>query len=141
MVDRFDMAFALVIGAEGGYVNDPNDPGGETKYGISKRAYPNLNIPALTIEQAKEIYRRDYWIPLDCDILPAPMDLYVFDAGVNMGKNQAKEMKLESSNPDEYQLVRIGHYIEKCRRNPNLKRYFFGWVNRVIELTAKAKEA
>ena len=46
---------------EGGYVNDPNDPGGETKYGISKRSYPSVDIRNLTKEQAKSIYFRDFW--------------------------------------------------------------------------------
>ncbi|WP_425526518.1 glycosyl hydrolase 108 family protein [Xanthomonas oryzae] len=50
-----------MLSHEGGYVNDPRDPGGETQWGISKRAYPELNIRALTRDQAIEIYRRDYW--------------------------------------------------------------------------------
>ncbi|MBI5843910.1 MAG: hypothetical protein HZB23_04475 [Deltaproteobacteria bacterium] len=45
---------------EGGYVNDPADPGGETRFGISRRAYPNEDIKALTRERAAEIYYRDY---------------------------------------------------------------------------------
>ena len=52
---------------EGGYVNDPNDSGGQTKYGISKKAYPDLDIPNLTIAQAMEIYRKDYWDRCKCD--------------------------------------------------------------------------
>jgi lysozyme family protein len=63
----FDEAFDVLIGHEGGYVNHPGDPGGETKFGISKRAYPALDIKALTLGQAKAIYRRDYWIPAGCD--------------------------------------------------------------------------
>ena len=51
----FDEAFDTLIGHEGGYSNDPRDPGGETRYGISKRAYPDVNIATLTLEQAKFI--------------------------------------------------------------------------------------
>jgi len=60
MSDNFERCIAFVLRHEGGYVNDPRDPGGETKYGISKRAYPGLDIKNLTEEQAKEIYRQDY---------------------------------------------------------------------------------
>ena len=62
MNEGFDKAFEFTIGVEGGYVNDPSDPGGETKFGVSKKSYPNLDIKNLTITQAKEIYYKDYWI-------------------------------------------------------------------------------
>ena len=53
----WDSAFDLLMLNEGGYVNNPNDPGGETKYGVSKKAYPDIDIENLTLEQAKKIYR------------------------------------------------------------------------------------
>ena len=52
-----------VLKREGGYVNDPDDPGGETKYGISKRAHPDVDIASLTPESAAEIYKDYYWLP------------------------------------------------------------------------------
>src|SRR5207302_958519 len=58
----FDKAIGTVLEHEGGYSFDPNDPGGETKYGISRKAYPGLDVKALTLDQAKAIYKRDYWI-------------------------------------------------------------------------------
>lgn len=85
----FDRAFELLIGHEGGYVNDPKDPGGETKYGISKRAYPNVDIPRLTLAEAKEIYRRDYWSRIRGDELPSGLALCLFDYAVNSGITQA----------------------------------------------------
>lgn len=85
----FDRAFDKVIGHEGGYVNDPRDPGGETKYGISRRAYPNLDIRNLTIDQAKGIYKRDYWDRCLCDQLPGLLRFHIFDAAVNSGVKQA----------------------------------------------------
>lgn len=80
----FDQAFDILIGHEGGYVNDPRDPGGETKYGISKRAYPKENIKDLTLAQAKAIYYRDYWLKCGCDKAPAAA-FDVFDMAVNSG--------------------------------------------------------
>src|SRR6185312_16903801 len=62
-------AFKIVVGIEGGYSNDPRDPGGETKFGISKNAYPNLDIASLTLEQAQQIYLRDYWDACGCDTM------------------------------------------------------------------------
>lgn len=65
----FDTAFDRLMGHEGGYVNNPKDPGGETKWGISKRSYPHLNIKTLTKEQAKVIFRRDFWDRVHADKL------------------------------------------------------------------------
>ncbi len=81
----FDDAFASLIGREGGYVNDPRDAGGETKFGISKRSYPQLDIAALTLDQARAIYRRDYWDRMHADGLPAQLVMQVFDGAVNSG--------------------------------------------------------
>jgi len=86
---NFDTAFNRLIGHEGGYVNNPKDPGGETKYGISKRAYPDVDIAALTLDQAKAIYRRDFWDRARCDELPPAVAFQVFDTAVNSGIGQA----------------------------------------------------
>ena len=80
----FDQAFDRLIGHEGGYVNDSADPGGETKFGISKRSYPNVDIKNLTREQAKTIYLRDFWQPLGEDAHPA-VKFQAFDFAVNSG--------------------------------------------------------
>lgn len=85
----FYKAVQLVLEFEGGYTNDPNDDGGETNFGISKRAYPNEDIKGMTKEKAMMIYRRDYWIPMLCDKMPYPVALMVFDMGVNMGTKTA----------------------------------------------------
>ena len=85
----FDLAFKSVIGHEGGYVNHQTDPGGETKYGISKRSYPSLDIKNLTLEQAKDIYRRDFWDKLQLDALPDQVRFDLFDAAVNSGVSTA----------------------------------------------------
>ncbi len=81
----FDEVFDRLIGHEGGYANDPNDPGGETNWGISKRSYPNVDIKNLTRDQAKEIYRRDFWNRINGDKLYDGVAFQVFDFAVNSG--------------------------------------------------------
>lgn len=88
----FDDAFETLIGHEGGYVWHKEDPGGETKFGITKRTYPHLNIHALTLEQAKAIYRRDFWLKAGCDKLPDGVDFDVFDLAVNSGIGRAAQL-------------------------------------------------
>lgn len=85
----FDEAFDLLLGHEGGYVNDKRDPGGETKWGISHRSYPALDIKNLTKDEAKAIYRRDYWDKCRIDELPAKLRYTVFDMAVNSGVSAA----------------------------------------------------
>lgn len=86
---NFDKAFEQLLGHEGGYSNNPSDPGGETNWGISKRNYPNVNITSLTQEQAKVIYRRDYWLACHLDKLPDEVVFDVFDGAVNSGVSQS----------------------------------------------------
>lgn len=100
-MDHFTACFAFTLGAEGGYSNNPGDPGNwtggqvghgalhGTKYGISASAYPTLDIANLTEAQAEDIYRRDYWAPLHGDDLPLPVALVAFDAAVNAGPRRA----------------------------------------------------
>ena len=89
MSDNFDKAFKIVVGEEGGYVNNPKDPGGETKFGISNSSYPTLDIKNLTIDQAKDIYRRNYWNRVDGDEFPYEIALPLFDAAINEGVSEA----------------------------------------------------
>jgi len=86
---NFDDAFAKLIAHEGGFSNDRRDAGGQTKYGISKAAYPGEDIANLTLDRAKAIYLRDYWGPAACDAMPDPAKLQVFDAAVNHGVKTA----------------------------------------------------
>lgn len=81
----WDDVFDRIMGHEGGYVNNPNDPGGETNWGISKRAYPNLVISKLTRENAKEIYYHDFWLVIDAKDLPKSVTFQLFDFAVNSG--------------------------------------------------------
>jgi lysozyme family protein len=87
-------AIDLILKLEGGYVNDPRDPGGETKYGISKKAHPNEDIANLTVERAREIYRADYWNPTAARIYDVSNRLAatLFDSAVNQGNGAAVQM-------------------------------------------------
>jgi lysozyme family protein len=86
----FSKAFEHVVGVEGGYVNDPRDPGGETIYGITRRDHPGAWAAGRpTLEQAKAIYRMGYWDPARCEYLPWPLAAFVFDAAVNQGVSTA----------------------------------------------------
>ncbi len=78
-----------VLSHEGGYVNDPRDPGGETKFGIAKRSYPNVDIKNLTREGAIDIYRRDFWERVQGDQLPRQFAFQALDAAVNHGIGNA----------------------------------------------------
>ena len=134
MKENWDKAIDFVLSIEGGYVNDPKDPGGETKYGISKHSYPNVDIANLTEEQAKEIYKRDYWDKCNCDHIPDLRDVLVFDTAVNMGINSAMQFLSKSLDWQDYMLFRIDRYIEISRRNANLQKFFRGWIIRCSRL-------
>lgn len=95
----FKRACLRTIGNEGGYVNDPDDRGGETKYGISKRSYPEIDIAALTYETAQTIYKRDYWDVLVLDSLGGQyLAEQVFDFGINAGVKTAARCLQDAYN-------------------------------------------
>lgn len=99
MTDPFDQAVSFTLQHEGGYARDPADPGGETKYGISRRAYPDLDIKHLSVEQAIAIYRRDYWdAPGIGRLQDAALAARVFDLGVNCGPAAAVRLLQRASN-------------------------------------------
>ncbi len=81
----FNRCISLILAEEGGLSNHRQDPGGLTKYGISQRSYPTLNIAALTLSEAQALYRRDYWNPIHGDELPSGLDLLMLDCAINQG--------------------------------------------------------
>lgn len=85
----FETSIERVLGHEAGYVNNPADPGGETKWGISKRSYPHLDIRNLTRSEAIAIYRRDFWEHIHADLLSDAGAYQVLDAAVNSGIPQS----------------------------------------------------
>ena len=88
---NFDTAVQIILDLEGRAqtTNDPTDPGGLTKFGISKRAHPDVDISDLTEEAAIVIYRTGYWNAVRCDEMPAFIRLALFDSAVNQGARQA----------------------------------------------------
>lgn len=156
-MSRFDEVFNRVIGAEGGYVNDPRDPGGETKYGISKRQYPTEDIKNLTLDRAKEIYRADYWSKIGGDNLPPPIDEFIFDYAVNSGVSKASKAlqgacgvlrdgqigpktigAVKDRNPK--QMLRL-IFVDRAMawaEDANLKTFGIGWYARLFDKTEQA---
>ena len=97
--DKFDSAFDRLMIFEGGHVIDERDPGMETKYGISKRSYPEINIKALTKKQAKEIYRSDWWekykydkMATMCEGNYSEIAIRLFILAVNIGPKNAHKV-------------------------------------------------
>lgn len=118
----------------GGYTNDPRDPGGETKWGISKRAHPNVDIKNLTLEQATEIYRKEYWTTAGCDSILFPDCVAVFDTAVNCGQGRARQWLRDSKDIKDFLEKRAVHYLTIMQNNPSLKTFKNGWFNRLNDL-------
>jgi len=89
MINNYPKCLAVILKKEGGYVNDPHDAGGETNMGISKRAFPDVDIKNLDVELASAIYKKYYWNQVKADQLPEGLDLVVFDGAVNSGPAQS----------------------------------------------------
>lgn len=103
----FSAAFAKTFAFEGGYVDDPDDPGGPTKYGISQRAYPELCIETLTKDEAMAIYKRDYWTRCRyAEITVAAIAIELFDVAVVCGPRRANMLLQEAARRAN------GHYLE-----------------------------
>ena len=137
MDDNFDRCFAFLMSWEGGYSNDPDDPGGETNFGISKRSHPNVDIRGLTEEEAKRIYRSAYWTPCDCQNKPWPWDLIIMDTAVNIGQKRALVMFQENQDWKDYLMARIKYYISISSKTKD--KFLKGWINRVMALDRLAR--
>ncbi|WP_118855251.1 glycoside hydrolase family 108 protein [Haemophilus haemolyticus] len=152
----FQQIFDRLIGHEGGYVNDPRDPGGETNWGVTKRtAMANGytgNMKTMTRQQAYEIYRRAFWLRYNCEQMPDAVAYQFFDAAVNHGFGNASRMlqravgvlddgiigkySLEAinSNPiSDTLMVLNGERLNFYTRLKNFDRFGKGWVNRVAQ--------
>ena len=149
----FLIALTHVLQYEGGYSNDPRDSGGETNFGISKRAHPNVDIKNLTKETAGEIYQKQYWDPCKCSDLPPKIAVMVFDMAVNQGVTTAKETlqkalgvkvdgdigpktlsaameSLSQRVVRDIACIRVEKYLSM--NNPTEETYEKGWIKRLI---------
>ena len=97
-MSAFDFCIEVILAEEGGLVTYPSDPGGTTKYGISQRAYPALNIRSITLDDAKALYKRDYWLLIHGDELPPGLALLMLDSAVNQGTGTAIRLLQEAAN-------------------------------------------
>ncbi|HEV7380388.1 MAG TPA: glycosyl hydrolase 108 family protein [Dyadobacter sp.] len=151
---NFDEAIEHVLSSEGGYVNNPNDSGGETKYGISKRSYPKLDIKNLTRAQAKAIYRTDFWDKVKADQLASAVRFHVFDFAVNAGVSTAiKTLQFAAGSKKDgvlgpntikgsqrvsardFGVARIRHYTALARDRPKDRVFLDGWLIRTLDVT------
>ncbi|MDA8087607.1 MAG: hypothetical protein M0Z75_12995 [Nitrospiraceae bacterium] len=136
MNDSFQKIIGFTIQAEGGerYTCDPNDPGGATKYGISKRFNPDLDIEHLTLEQAEGVYFKRYWGPAGCPALPAPLNMAAFDSAVNPGLGWVEETLKTCKDWRKLLFLRLLHYSQLVRENHAKAEYIGGWAARVALL-------
>lgn len=126
----------FILRMEGGYVNHPSDPGGETKYGISKRAYPELDIKSLTPERAKEIYKHDYYALAVNEHMTFAQAAFMMDTAVNMGIGAARRFWQEGGGEMKSMLaLRKARYEELIKKKPKLEVFRKGWMNRLTHLT------
>jgi len=167
IIMSFEKCFAFTIGEEGGYANHPKDKGGETKWGISKNQYPNLDIPSLTKEDARTIYLRDYWEPSGANLLPDKLSLVHFDSAINHGVPRAvkflqsivgvfpdgiigpktifavqHDIKHRGEKPlvMTYLQKRYEFYKAIVKTNPSQKVFLQGWLNRLEKLRREVLE-
>ena len=148
----FERALEFVLLHEGGYVWDEEDTGGETHYGISKRQYPLTDVKNLTMAQAGEIYKRDYYDACKCGEMPEAIGFAVFDSAVNQGQGTAIRMlqtalRVKSDGfvgPQTLQAVAavkpadilpkfIARRAFAYAQTPNLVRFGVGWFTRLAE--------
>ena len=158
MLVEFNDIIEVVLHHEGGYVNDPDDPGGETNFGIAKRSHPDVDIANLTKDGAKEIYKEHYWDRNKVEDLPEDLRHIYFDMCVNQGRGRAVKIMQRAANAKGADLVvdggmgpktiaamngvelqrvrayRVKYYADLVTRKPDLEKFYFGWFRRALEV-------
>jgi len=129
-MDPLDRALAFTLAWEGGFVDNPNDPGGATNYGISQRAFPHLDIRNLTLPEAKDIYKQAYWNAIDGDRRPLVEAIALFDFAVHSGVRRALEVWGRSKDVGDYMANRLDFLAAL----ENFNHFGRGWVRRVNDL-------
>tara|TARA_Y100000034_G_scaffold108832_1_gene139505 strand:- start:372 stop:923 length:552 start_codon:yes stop_codon:yes gene_type:complete len=154
----FDEIIEQILEHEGGYVNDPDDAGGETNFGIAKKFNPDVDIKNLTKEGAKEIYYNKYWLPAKVSQVPDKLKHIYFDMVVNFGQkgavkvlqqsavakghkikvdggigtNTLKAIKnVELERVRSYRVLKFANIVIK---KPSQEKFWFGWFRRAIEV-------
>ena len=158
---QFQNVIQRTLRTEGGYVNDPEDSGGETAFGISNAQYPDIDMHTLTLEQAKEIYKRDYWDRLRLDEIKSDRIAWkVFDIAVNCGTPRAAIMLQHSVGVEQDGVIgsetiatvnqnitlkntqvvidtlselQARHYARTVRNSPKNAKFIVGWMDRAFD--------
>ena len=147
----FDDALKITLQFEGGKVDDPNDPGGRTAYGVTQRTFdewrdglgqPHADVWTILPDEVAAIYRKEYWGTAGCDNLDWPLSLFHFDAAVNHGLGRAGRWLLAASWADVPTQVEAFAYLT-LRREHILggaqQRYMKGLLNRIDGLRKEAE--
>ena len=167
MQNNWIKCLETILHHEGGYVNHPKDPGGETNLGVTKRVYEDFggtkDMKDLTREDVEPIYKKNYWDRVKGDDLPAGLDLCVFDFGVNAGTGRAAKYlqtmigTVADGGIGPNTLKKLGEYVEEHGVEDTIKNYqsdrqkYYeslstfdtfgkGWTRRVDETTELALE-
>lgn len=150
---EFEPAIEITLINEGGLVDNPNDPGGVTKYGLSQRTYPSLDIRNLTVDQAKAIYLRDFW--KFGGIISQAVANKIFDMYVNEEHEAIKiaqgilgltqdgmygpqtEQSVNNTDPADfltrYRAALEQHYRNIVAANPKESVFLNGWLQRAAQ--------
>ena len=166
MQKNYDKCLKAILHHEGGYVNHPKDPGGETNLGVTKRVYEEhggtKDMKDLTVEDVAPIYKKGYWDKMKGDDLPSGLDLCVFDFGVNAGPGRSAKylqtmigtvadggigpntLKAVANYVEEVGLEQAVENFQEARQGYYEKLSTFdtfgkGWTRRVTETTELAK--
>ena len=167
MDNNFDRSLKLVLKSEGGYVNNPKDPGGETMMGVTKAAWStylkrpiaNGEMAKLTVADITPFYKALYWDKSYCPQLPLGIDYMVFDASVNMGVGQSIRLLQKSLGcvadgvigPNTMKLINETSVNDMIDKFSAQKEQFYrslalfntfgkGWLSRVAQVKQNAKE-
>ena len=166
MKSNYDKCLKTILHHEGGYVNHPKDPGGETNLGVTKRVYQEhggtKDMKDLLVEDVAPIYKKGYWDRMKGDELPGGLDLCVFDFGVNAGPGRAAKYlqtmigTVADGGIGPNTLAKLETYIKAASVEVAVKTYqedrqkYYeglstfatfgrGWTRRVDETTQLAK--
>ena len=164
-MDNFDRAFQIIVGEEAGYVNNPDDPGGETNWGVTAQTLkaaiaqgllpPTTTVKTLTQDQAKIVYRALYWNPIKGDQIAYPLCVFVMDSAINQGVQPAIKMMQRALNRAQDGVLGHDTMDAAAKATPwhsarfmtfrdyryhstrNFDKFGEGWITRLFEVTLK----
>jgi lysozyme family protein len=165
MQENWDKSFEMVLAHEGGYVNDPRDPGGRTNLGVTQRAWESYwsrssseeEMRKLTPNVVKPFYKAMYWDKIKGDQLPAGVDYAAYDLAVNSGVGRAAKYlqriagvpedgvigpksleAIKACDPEQTVQALCDMRLDFLKRLPTFDTFGKGWSRRVAEVKDKA---